>query len=277
MMKRFMSKIALVSAALVAIIGVAAQSQAAGGACGRPVSNGQTPVASDALYVLRSAVGSTPCAACVCDTDGSGSMTAIDALIDLKAAVGQPVNLSCPVCATTSSTSTSTTLPPATTTTITPPTTTTTLPDEPAALEGITAAHNAVRAGVGVAPLTWSASLAATAQAWAEACVDDAAPVGLIDHNPNRSDGHPYYVGENIYGSSGVATPDGAVALWAAEEQDYDYATNACSAVCGHYTQVVWATTLEVGCGIATCPGLTYGSGIVCDYGPGGNTGGRPY
>ncbi len=150
---------------------------------------------------------------------------------------------------------------------------------EPASLAGITAAHNEARAAVGVGPMTWSASLAATAQAWAEACVDSTAPAGLIDHNDNRSDGHPYYVGENIYGASGGATASDAVATWVSESADYNYATNTCAggAICGHYTQVVWATSVDLGCGIANCPGLQFGNGIVCDYGPGGNDGGRPY
>ncbi len=148
---------------------------------------------------------------------------------------------------------------------------------EPPGLEGTTAAHNQVRAAHGVPPLVWDPSLAATAQAWAEQCIDNDAPIGLIDHNPNRSDGHPAYVGENVYGSSGGASGTDAVALWVSEEADYDYDTNSCSGVCGHYTQVVWATTTAVGCGIHDCPGLTYGSTVVCDYMPGGNTGGRPY
>jgi pathogenesis-related protein 1 len=148
---------------------------------------------------------------------------------------------------------------------------------EPAALAGITAAHNEVRAAHGVGPMSWNAALAATAQAWADGCTDDEAPVGLIDHNAGRSDGHPYYVGENVYGSSGGASGPGAVELWASEESDYDYDANTCSGVCGHYTQVVWATSVDLGCGISTCPDLTYGTSIVCNYGPGGNNGSRPY
>src|SRR5436853_7069364 len=73
---------------------------------------------------------------------------------------------------------------------------------EPPELMGITLAHNQVRASIvtdpGIPPLTWNESLEATAQAWANMCVDNDAPIGLIDHNPNRSVGHPYYVGENI-------------------------------------------------------------------------------
>lgn len=132
---------------------------------------------------------------------------------------------------------------------------------------------------VGVGPLSWDDSLAATAQAWADACVDMEAPAGLIDHNPDRSDGHPWYVGENVFGSSGATSGTEAVNAWAAESRYYDYATNTCQAnkVCGHYTQVVWAASTHLGCGISVCPGLTYGHSIVCDYGPGGNDGGRPY
>ena len=54
--------------------------------------------ASDALFVLQTAVGSETCEACVCDVDGSGTIAASDALITLKKAVGQEVTLSCPAC-----------------------------------------------------------------------------------------------------------------------------------------------------------------------------------
>lgn len=161
------------------------------------------------------------------------------------------------------------------------PTTTTTLPGgEPPALAGITAAHNQARAGVGVGPMTWNAALAATAQAWADTCTDVAAPIGLVDHNPNRSVGHPYYVGENIYASTGTADPAAAVTAWMSESAYYHYDTNTCDPgqVCGHYTQVVWAASVDLGCGISNCTGLAYPSTIVCDYGPGGNVQGqKPY
>lgn len=153
---------------------------------------------------------------------------------------------------------------------------------EPAKLAGITAAHNNVRSGVSTVPpllpLAWSTTLAATAQAWANQCRDVDAPIGLIDHNPNRSVGHPYYVGENVFASSGSPyTSSDVVNAWASEVQYYNYAANTCSNVCGHYTQIVWRTTAFVGCARSDCPGLTYRYSVVCNYGPGGNTGGRPY
>jgi hypothetical protein len=152
---------------------------------------------------------------------------------------------------------------------------------EPAELQGITLAHNQARAAVTtdtpLPSLTWNPNLAATAAAWVAQCRDTDAPTGLIDHNPGRSDGHPYYVGENIYASGGGADPQQAVELWVSEAGNYDYATNGCNGVCGHYTQVVWRATLELGCAVGNCPGLQFPNSIVCDYGPGGNSGGRPY
>jgi uncharacterized protein YkwD len=154
---------------------------------------------------------------------------------------------------------------------------------EPANLTGITAAHNQVRAMVQTATalpaLTWSPALAATAAAWVAQCKDTEAPTGLVDHNAGRSNGHPYYVGENIFASSGSASGQQAVTSWAAEGANYNYANNTCAAgkVCGHYTQVVWRASTELGCALADCPSLQFKSTIVCDYGPGGNSGGKPY
>lgn len=150
---------------------------------------------------------------------------------------------------------------------------------EQSALAGITAAHNEVRASVGVAPLRWNASLAATAEQWAGACVDKIPPAGLIDHNAGRSAGYPYAIGENLYSTSEASVSvAGAIAAWAAEATAYNYATNTCSGVCSHYTQVVWRNTLEVGCGTAVCPNLQYRAVLVCNYAPAGNVGGqRPY
>lgn len=149
---------------------------------------------------------------------------------------------------------------------------------EPPELAGILAAHNQVRAAHGQAPLTWDPDLAAIAAAWVGQCVDVTPPTGLVDHNDGRSDTYPEYVGENIYASSGTSDGPSAVASWASEEAEYDYATNTCTGICGHYTQIVWGSTTKVGCALGTCAGLTYSSTVVCDYAPGGNyVGERPY
>ncbi|HYC54593.1 MAG TPA: PQQ-dependent sugar dehydrogenase [Candidatus Binatia bacterium] len=88
--------------------------ESAGAVCGDPVGDAADATsaagasddagsaaainASDALFVLHAAVGSQPCAFCVCDVNGSGEVTASDALTVLRAAVGNDVDLLCPAC-----------------------------------------------------------------------------------------------------------------------------------------------------------------------------------
>jgi len=149
--------------------------------------------------------------------------------------------------------------------------------DEPAELNGITKAHNDARATVNVGPMTWDPALAQIAADWAAKCTDSDHD-GLLDHNADRSKGYPTYVGENIYASTGTANGPDAVTDWVSESKDYDYASNSCSGICGHYTQVVWKASVKLGCALHRCPGLKYSSTIVCDYAPGGNISGqKPY
>lgn len=122
----------------------------------------------------------------------------------------------------------------------------------------------------------WDPDLEALAQGWAENCD--------FYHNPNRRNGKfgvlgpgPFaYVGENLYAGTGGFSPAMIVQAWYDEDKFYNYDTKSCSNVCGHYTQIVWATTYALGCGVAYCPELkkvSFGRGwhVVCNYGPGGN------
>lgn len=62
-------------------------------------TNGDDNVtAADALYVLKSAVGSKSCELCICDTDNNTNIAASDALRTLKKAVGQDIAMNCPAC-----------------------------------------------------------------------------------------------------------------------------------------------------------------------------------
>ncbi|MCI5224143.1 MAG: SCP-like extracellular, partial [Candidatus Electrothrix sp. AR4] len=71
-------------------------------------------------------------------------------------------------------------------------------------------------------------------------------------------------------------TAQNVVDAWGNEITDYDYSDNSCHSVCGHYTQVVWKTTMEVGCGMATCNDKS--QIWVCQYTPQGNmVGEKPY
>ncbi len=108
----------------------------------------------------------------------------------------------------------------------------------------------------------WNDSLATTAQTWANGCV--------FAHNTERGP-----LGENI--AAGGPSSVELFNLWAAEDVYYNYATNSCASnkICGHYTQLVWRDTTEIGCGIATCG---FGIYLVCNYSPPGNFAGQlPY
>ncbi len=153
---------------------------------------------------------------------------------------------------------------------------------EPAELVGITLLHNEARAAVQTATplpsMEWDPALAATAAAWVAQCQNTDGVPQLIDHNPGRSMGHPWYVGENIYASGGTAIAADAVGLWMSEAGNYNYTANTCNGTCGHYTQIVWRDSVKLGCAVGNCPSIPYPNSIVCDYGPGGNIGNqRPY
>ncbi len=155
---------------------------------------------------------------------------------------------------------------------------------EPAELMGITLFHNQVRAMVQTATplpaLQWDPSLAATAASWVAMCQNTDSIPQIMDHSSVefRSAGQPYYVGENIFASGGAATAQQAVEVWASEGSGYDYASNTCSGpTCGHYTQIVWRATIKLGCAKGNCPNIQFPNTILCNYGPGGNSGGKPY
>jgi hypothetical protein len=80
---------------VLAVALCATPSFAARGDCGQPVSDREAPTASDALYILRTAVGLQECPLQVCDVNSSGGINATDALTVLRRAVGLPVELNC--------------------------------------------------------------------------------------------------------------------------------------------------------------------------------------
>jgi len=127
-------------------------------------------------------------------------------------------------------------------------------------------AHNAVRSRLGLPPLVWSDKLAAVAQQWVEALL---ARDEFI-HRPRSA------YGENLFEMAGAhASPTQVVSLWASEARNYDYASNRCNGVCGHYTQIVWRDSTEVGCGLARSARREV---WACEYNPPGNWAGRrPY
>jgi pathogenesis-related protein 1 len=139
-------------------------------------------------------------------------------------------------------------------------------------------AHNAVRAAVGkpttysgtwsdLPPLAWSDEIATSAQHWANQ-LRDTTGCGLM-----HADGSGY--GENLAAGSDIGAQR-AVDMWASEADDYTYSPEYESRTdAGHYTQIVWRKTSELGCASAEC---SASSVVVCRYRPPGNyVGQQPY
>ena len=147
----------------------------------------------------------------------------------------------------------------------------------------IVAAHNKLRAEVGVTKITYSSELAVSAQSWAEH-LKQTNNCKMLHSSPDGK------YGENLFWGSAVKWTDGRIEEqlisskqvvddWGSEKIDYDYTSNDCTTgkMCGHYTQVIWGDSTKVGCGMAICEG-TKEQVWVCRYQPAGNwIGKKPY
>ncbi|MDF5711941.1 MAG: CAP family protein [Nostoc sp. S4] len=129
-------------------------------------------------------------------------------------------------------------------------------------IKAILAEHNKYRAEVGVPPLQWSENLAASAQKWA----NHLAATGTFEHSG---------AGENLAsGTAGAYSVTQLIDLWGHEKKNFkngifpDVSTTGHWENVGHYTQVVWRKTREVGCGLASGHGKDF---LVCHYNPAGN------
>ena len=117
------------------------------------------------------------------------------------------------------------------------------------------------------APLKWSCNLAKEAQKWA----DYLAEKGLFKHEIKDKNG------ENIYAAAGFhPSLIDAIRNWYSEKRYFVYGNKFwCEEghKCGHYTQLIWKTTKEIGCGISKYKkkykGMEYV--IVCKFSPPGN------
>ena len=138
------------------------------------------------------------------------------------------------------------------------------------------AAHNRERVAIGVPLLEWDAQLAADAKVWADAL----AATGTFEHSPaDASD--PEVEGENLWaGTPGAWSPEEMVGLWLAEKRDYwpgvfpAVSRSRNLENVGHYTQVIWRASREVGCATAVGKEEEF---LVCRYSQAGNViGQRP-
>ncbi|XP_078610823.1 glioma pathogenesis-related protein 1-like [Branchiostoma floridae x Branchiostoma japonicum] len=124
---------------------------------------------------------------------------------------------------------------------------------------------NAPPSAANMLPLVWNDELADQAQEWALNCT--------IEHGyperPNSTFGT--HVGQNIW-LRPVANINLTEVIqdWYDEIDFYNWEETRCKPppgwMCAHYTQVVWASTTDVGCGYYHCPNGH--AVVVCNYGP---------
>jgi len=134
------------------------------------------------------------------------------------------------------------------------------------------AAHNSAREDVGLMPLVWSERLAHDAALWAR----HLARKNLFEHaSPAERAGQ----GENLWrGPKGYWSAREKVGFFIAEKRHFrpgrfpEVSRTGHWPDVGHYTQVIWPATREVGCALA--PAATE-EVLVCRYWPAGNIRGQ--
>ena len=136
-------------------------------------------------------------------------------------------------------------------------------------VQSIVAKHNELRAKHGACPLAYSKSIeywTTSSPGFKASCAGPA-----LQHNA------PGTYGENIAMRSGdgLATFDaayGAHMWYCSEENCFDYGNPKYSSQTGHFSQVVWKESLEIGCGLCQRKSLSsYQIVLMCNYAAPGN------
>lgn len=131
----------------------------------------------------------------------------------------------------------------------------------------VLAAHNRERDALGIAPLRWDPALAAAARGWA----DHLARTGAFEHAPEQEEPQ----GENLWaGTRNRYSLEAMVDGWVREKAHFrpglfpNNSTTGRVEDVGHYTQLVWRDTREVGCALAAGAREDV---LVCRYAEAGN------
>ncbi|KAL1261625.1 hypothetical protein QQF64_006890 [Cirrhinus molitorella] len=122
-------------------------------------------------------------------------------------------------------------------------------------------AHNQYRKQHQAPALTYSDELCSAAQKWA----DHLLSINTLGHSETDN-------GENVFYSfsSVKKTPEGKVAVdsWYSEIKKYNFSSPGFQSGTGHFTQVVWKSSTELGVGLATNGKTVF---VVGQYKPAGN------
>lgn len=123
--------------------------------------------------------------------------------------------------------------------------------------------HNIARSEVGVPEISWNTKLAKVAQRYADFLASNGC---FLKHSENSD------YGENLFmGDGAIYTALDASNAWYEEKKQYWYSKINYSNYMriGHYTQMIWKNTSDVGLGVARCSNGSYI--YVANYFPAGN------
>ena len=125
--------------------------------------------------------------------------------------------------------------------------------------------HNILRACHNAQPLMFNCEIMKISQDYSEYLAKN---VGSLVHSKTRF--HGEWMGENLSLVSGSAIPKGGTPtnMWDNEIHSYDFNNPGFSSATGHFTQVVWKNSKELGIG-AYC--YNYICIMTGNYYPGGN------
>ncbi|MBX7502712.1 SCP-like extracellular [Qipengyuania sp. YG27] len=133
-------------------------------------------------------------------------------------------------------------------------------------------AHNDERQRLSLKPLKWNVHLEREAREWAQ----HLSSKGMLQHADQRGRNQ---TGENLWmGTAGHWPVENMVGMFIDEKKHYrharfpDISKTGNWADVGHYSQIVWRDTQEVGCAVATARGNDV---LVCRYWPAGNVWGQ--
>ncbi len=130
--------------------------------------------------------------------------------------------------------------------------------------------QNKYRNELGITDLKWNATLAEEAREWG---------VYLAAKNKFEHSRGLKNQGENLWmGTASAYSLEDMTSSWGNEKQFFkpaafpDCSTNGSWHTVGHYTQIIWRNTTEVGCALVSNNKADY---LVCRYNPAGNIMGR--
>lgn len=124
--------------------------------------------------------------------------------------------------------------------------------------------HNEYRSEHGVPPLVLNKDITKVAQKWA----DDLAKRDSMAYSLNQTYGESVYSGWSSDPNTKVTARD-CIDKWYSEINDYSFGKEPEVLTCGHFTQIVWKDTKEIGVGSAKSKsGKLY---VVVNYYPPGN------